>query len=96
MVCAPVAVFVAVFVAVCPGFFPGTGGVGLAGPGCLVHPWAAARPLEKPHASLRLGVIDLEARPGLAAAHGCRSLDQQCADPASSAFQLVPKWCDTT
>ena len=28
-----------------PGCFPGAEGVGLARPGCLVHPWAAARPL---------------------------------------------------
>ena len=87
---------VVALVAVRPGYFPGAGGVVLAGPGCLVRPWAAARPLEKPHASLRLGVIDLEARPGLAAAHGRRSLDQQCAGLTPSAFWLVPKWCDTT
>ena len=89
--CAPVAVLVAVR----PGCFPGAGGTGLAGPGCLVRPWATARPLEKPHASLRLGAIDLEAQPGLAAAHGHRSLDQQCAGPPPSAFWLVPKWCNT-
>ena len=47
VVCAPVAVLVAVLVAVRPGCFPGAGGTGLAGPGCLVRPWAAARPRDR-------------------------------------------------
>ena len=56
--CAPVVVLVAALIAVRPGCFPGAGcflragGVGLAGPGCLVHPWAAARPLAVRAASL--------------------------------------------
>ena len=41
--CAPAVVLVAV----CPGCFPGAGGVGVAGPGCVVRPWAAARPRDR-------------------------------------------------
>ena len=40
----------------------------------LGAPVGGGPPARSPHASLRLGVIDLEARPGLAAAHGRRSL----------------------
>ena len=36
-------------------------------------PEGGGPPARSPHASLRLGVIDLEARPGPAAAHGHRS-----------------------
>ena len=44
-------------------------------PVCYVAPQVSGRlrarpPARSPHASLRLGVIDLEARPGLAAAPG--------------------------
>ena len=35
----------------------------------LCAPWAAARPRDR-HTRASLGVLDLEARPGLAAAHG--------------------------
>ena len=35
----------------------------------LCAPWAAARPRDR-HTRASLGVVDLEARPGLAAAHG--------------------------
>ena len=41
--------------------------------GLLCAPVGGGPPARSPHASLRLGVIDLEARPGPAAAHGCRS-----------------------
>ena len=43
------------------------------GPGCLVCPWAAARPRDR-HTRASLGVVDLEARPGPAAAHRHRGL----------------------
>ena len=39
----------------------------------LGAPVGGGPPARSPHASLRLGVVDLEARPGLAAAHGRRS-----------------------
>ena len=42
--------------------------------GLLCAPVGGGPPARSPHASLRLGVIDLEARPGPAAAHGHRSL----------------------
>ena len=42
--------------------------------GLLDAPVGGGPPARSPHASLRLGVIDLEARPGPAAAHGHRSL----------------------
>ena len=42
------------------------------GPGCLVRPWVAARPRDR-HTRASLGVVDLEARPCPAAAHGHRS-----------------------
>ena len=38
------------------------------GPGCLMHPWAVARPRDR-HTRAALGVVDLEARPGPAATH---------------------------
>ena len=44
------------------------------GAGLLDAPVGGGPPARSPHASLRLGVIDLEARPGPAAAHGHRSL----------------------
>ena len=42
--------------------------------GLLCAPVGGGPPARSPHASLRLGVIDLEARPGPAAAHRHRSL----------------------
>ena len=42
--------------------------------GLLCAPVGGGPPARSPHASLRLGVIDLEARPGPAAAHGHRTL----------------------
>ena len=41
--------------------------------GLLGVPVGGGPPARSPHASFRLGVIDLEARPGPAAAHGHRS-----------------------
>ena len=77
VVCAPVVVLVAVLVAVRPGFFSGRRRGWPCWARLLGGPVGGGPPARSPHASLRLGVIDLEARPGLAAAHGRRSLDQQ-------------------
>ena len=41
--------------------------------GCSMRRWAAARPRDRHTRALRLGMIDLEARPGPAAAHRHRS-----------------------
>ena len=46
-----------------------------AGPLCV--PAGGGPPARSPHASLRLGVVDLEARPGPAAAHRHRGLAPQ-------------------
>ena len=51
---------------------PGAVGPG-RGAGLLDVPVGGGPPARSPHASLRLGVIDLEARPGPATAHGRRS-----------------------
>ena len=53
----------------------------------LCAPVAAARPRDR-HTRASLGVVDLEARPGLAAAHGRRSLDQQYV--RSGMFRVLP------
>ena len=42
--------------------------------GCSMRRWAAARPRDRHTRASRLGMIDLEARPGPAAAHRHRSL----------------------
>ena len=47
------------------------------GAGLLGVPVGGCPPARSPHASLRLGVVDLEARPGPAAAHGHRGLAHQ-------------------
>ena len=47
------------------------------GAGLLGAPVGSGPPARSPHASLRLGVVDLEARPGPAAAHGHRGLAHQ-------------------
>ena len=91
-------------VACCPAGVPGAGGPGCgAGLVCgarpLCVPVGGGPPARSPHASLRLGVIDLEARPGPATAHRHRGQAPRFAArpcppvPPASSTPVVPGRC---
>ena len=74
---------VAAALLVAPWVFPAPRGAGL-----LCVPVGGGPPARSPHASLRLGVVDLEARPGPAAAH--RHRGQAPPPPRPSISHVIP------